>query len=356
MPITKKIKNDYNDWSNDELEHQQDRLYARLNNSKNDKTKFESILKDILDLENAMNRDPEKLSKKAKRFEYPWDKHKSQWKLNSKNEVEEDPENLKKVGRTKRSHKLDADVQTDIRAYINSVVINVNKYSETNETEFLTKSKTTLMSLIRVFEQVENEHKVDQSKRISKKSHNLSRQTVDDIMTDLNDIVAKLKQYTETDDISYITRAKSISITLLRRIEQFEKDDIRLNRYLKSNKKMNNIQKINKMLKKAELPPDEQDNNIMFQIAHWIIQSMHEMIDYRCTPDEISDWFTDEAEDVLQNLDMPYTDENRSRIESLIKTKSSIFKTMIYNAIKQDNTLIDMIANNTVAGLKKSFE
>ena len=227
MPTTKKIKNDYNDWSDDELEHQQDRLYTRLNKSKNDKTKFESILKDILELENAMYRDPEKLNKKAKRFEYPWDKHKSQWKLNNKNEIEEEPENLKKVGRTKRSHKLDADIQADIRMYINSVVENVNMYFETDEIKFLTKSKTTLMSLIRIFEQVENKHKIDQSKHVSKKAHNLSRQTIDDIVNDLNDVVEKLKQYTETDDISYIARAKSISITLLRKIEQFERDDLK---------------------------------------------------------------------------------------------------------------------------------
>ena len=118
---------------------------------------------------------------------------------------------------------------------------------------------------------------------------------------------------------------------------------------------MNNIQKINKMLKKAELPPDEQDNNIMFQIAHWIIQSMHEMIDYRCTPDEISDWFTDEAEDILEDLDMPYTSENRARIKSLIKTKSKSLIQAIHDELKNDDAFVNMIAENAVAGLKKNF-
>lgn len=226
MSTTKKIKNDYNDWSDDELERQQDRLYTKLNNSKHDKVKFERILKDILDLENAM-RDQNRINKQAKRFEYPWDKHKSQWKLNNKNEIEEEPENVKKVGRLKKSHVLNSSTQADIRAQINAILANFDKYVETDTTNYLVKAKTTLVSLIRELEQVENEHKLDQSKRISKKAHSLNQRTISDVMNDLDDVIAKLKQYTETDDISYIARAKSISITLLRKIEQFERDDLK---------------------------------------------------------------------------------------------------------------------------------
>lgn len=119
---------------------------------------------------------------------------------------------------------------------------------------------------------------------------------------------------------------------------------------------MNRIQKINKLLKKSELTPDEIDSNIMFQLAQWVNQSIYEMIDYRFTPDEISEWFADDIDDMLDDLDISDIDEYEQRVKNLVETKTESLKSAIYNVMKTDNELLHMIVNNSVIGLKKSFE
>ena len=119
---------------------------------------------------------------------------------------------------------------------------------------------------------------------------------------------------------------------------------------------MNRIQKINKLLKKSELTPDEIDSNIMFQLAQWVNQSIYEMIDYRFTPDEISEWFADDIDDMLDDLDISDIDEYEQRVTNLVETKTESLKSAIYNVMKTDNELLHMIVNNSVIGLKKSFE
>lgn len=154
---------DYQNWTKDELEIKLLELEEEMNIVK-DEDRLNEIISEINQIEKIM--DLKKISilkanlnKTAKRFGYTWDKHKSQWKLNSKDEIEQDESATEKLGMRKKSHKLNGAEQYSIESHFQNAQNQYNHYVEYDDIESIKRCKITLMNLVREIEKIENDDK-----------------------------------------------------------------------------------------------------------------------------------------------------------------------------------------------------
>lgn len=213
---------DYQNWTKDELEIKLLELEEEMNIVK-DENRLNNIISEINQIEKIM--DLKKISilkanlnKTAKRFGYTWDKHKSQWKLNSKDEIEQDESATEKLGMRKKSSYGTEYIRYDIRNGLTDEQI-AKKINERYE-------DISYETGLEIAKSIRETGIFDWRKlNFKKKSHKLDEKEINIFKQAIQSALKSFENYVKTDELESITKCKITLMNLVRDVEKIENDD-----------------------------------------------------------------------------------------------------------------------------------